>query len=186
MNTNAEQVSCLILAGGEGKRFGGVDKGLVTFENTPFIEHTLAVLEPQVDEIIISANRNIDIYKKYGYRVIPDISDGYRGPLAGIAAGLPQCTNDRILVVPCDMPFLPGNLVERLSNAGKDISIAESGSKLQLVFLMDKKLQASIQHSLENDQLRLMQWVKSHHPAIIHFADDRAFRNFNSRDDLDE
>ena len=179
------QVSCIILAGGEGKRVGGVDKGLVTYKNTPLIEHVLTSIKPQVDEIIISANRNIDTYEKYGYKVISDTSDDYRGPLAGIAAALPYCTNEWVLVVPCDMPFLPGNIVEKLSAEKKQsISIVESNSKMQLVFLLHTRLQASIQQSLDNNQLRLMQWVKSHQPAIINFSDD-AFKNFNHRDDLD-
>jgi molybdopterin-guanine dinucleotide biosynthesis protein A len=106
--------------------------------------------------------------------------------MAGIAAALPYCTNDRVLIIPCDMPFLPGNIVEKLSaGAGKDISIAASETKMQLVFLMHKKLQESIQHSLDNNQLRLMQWLSSHQPAIIHFTDDGAFTNFNHRENLD-
>ena len=185
MNKSTGPLSCIILAGGEGKRVGGADKGLVTYKSSPLIEHVLSSVKPQVDEIIISANRNIDVYEKYGYRVIADTSDQYQGPVAGIAAALPYCSNDRVLIVPCDMPFLPGDLVEKLaSETGKDISIAESESKMQLVLLMHKKLQASIQRSLDNNQLRLMRWVKSHQPAIIHFNDDRAFRNFNNRDDL--
>jgi molybdopterin-guanine dinucleotide biosynthesis protein A len=186
MNKKSRQVSCIILAGGEGKRLGGVDKGLVTYKSTPLIEHVLASIKPQVDEIIISANRNIDTYEKYGHKVISDNSDVYRGPLAGIAATLPYCTNKWVLVVPCDMPFLPDNIVEKLSaETDKGISIAALNEKLQLVFLMHKELQASIQQSLDNNQLRLLQWVKSHQPAIISFTDYGAFRNFNNRDDLD-
>lgn len=181
------QVSCIILAGGEGKRLGSVDKGLVKYKSTPLIEHVLSSIKPQVDEIIISANRNIDTYEKYGYKVISDNSDDYRGPLAGIVASLPYCKNEWVLIVPCDMPFLPGNIVEKLSDeTEKCISIAESNKKMQLVFLMHIKLQASIQQSLDNNQLRLMQWVKSLQPAIISFTEDDVFKNFNSREDLDE
>lgn len=187
MNKKSKQVSCIILAGGEGKRVGGVDKGLVTYKNTPLIEHALASIKPQVDEIIISANRNIDTYKKYGYKVISDTSDDYRGPLAGITAALPYCRNEWVFIIPCDMPFLPVNIVERLSaETEKYISIAESNHKMQLVFLMHKKLQTSIRQSLGNNQLRLMQWIKSHQPVIISFTEDNAFKNFNCRDDLDQ
>lgn len=186
MTTNLDKVSCIILAGGEGKRVDGADKGLVLYKYIPLIEHVLSSIKPQVDEIVISANRNIDIYKEYGYKVIVDAAEDYKGPLAGIAAALPYCTYDRVLIVPCDMPYLSDNIVEKLSGkADKDISIVESDNKMQLVFLMHKKLLTSIQQSLESEQLRLMQWVKSHQPAVIKFADDSAFKNFNNRDDID-
>ena len=187
MNKSANKVSCIILAGGEGKRVGGVDKGLLEYRGKPLIEHVIEKVSPQVDDIVISANRNTKRYQLYSQNVISDESEQYLGPLAGIAAALPYCTNERVLIVPCDMPFLPGNLVQKLSNAtGKDISIAETETKMQLAFLMHKKLLTPIQHSVNNNQLRLMQWVRSHQPAIIHFTDDEAFKNFNNRDDIDQ
>ena len=88
MKNSDKKISCIILAGGKGKRVGGVDKGLLEYKNKPLIEHTINALTPQVDDIIISANRNIERYKDYAKKVISDESEDYLGPLAGIDAAL--------------------------------------------------------------------------------------------------
>ncbi len=173
--------SCIILAGGEGKRVDGQDKGLLTYKNKTLMQHVIDRVSPQVDEIIISANRNIEEYKRYGYPVISDTAEEYRGPMAGIAAALPYCKNEWVLVVPCDMPLLPGDLIERLSagTSNSDVCIIEAEGRLQLALLLNKKLQSSLEQFLADDQLRLMQWVKSHHPKIIKFPKNNSFRNLN-------
>ncbi|MBN4079506.1 NTP transferase domain-containing protein, partial [Beggiatoa alba] len=81
---NATKVNGLILAGGRGKRMGGEDKGLILFESKCLIEHCITKLQPQVNEIFISANRNIEQYRQYGFTVLQDSLDGFQGPLAGI------------------------------------------------------------------------------------------------------
>lgn len=181
MHTDEKKFSCIILAGGEGKRVDGQDKGLLTYKDKTLVQHVIDRVSPQVNEIIISANRNIEEYKRYGYPVISDVAEEYRGPMAGIAAALPYCNNEWVLIVPCDMPFLPDDIVDTLSddinNTG--ICIAEYNQRLQLVFFINKKLLPSLTRSLQNDQLRLMQWVNSHHPKIIKFSKNDSFKNLN-------
>ena len=70
MDTTTIKYSCIVLAGGEGKRVNGRDKGLIDYKNKPLIQHVLDTVAPQVDEIILSANRNVDAYKSYGYKVV--------------------------------------------------------------------------------------------------------------------
>ncbi|HVC50001.1 MAG TPA: NTP transferase domain-containing protein, partial [Burkholderiales bacterium] len=77
------KISGLILAGGQGRRMGGTDKGLVSFHQEPFIAHVLRRLAPQVDEILINANQNLETYQSFGYPVISDAIRGFAGPLAG-------------------------------------------------------------------------------------------------------
>src|SRR5690554_286709 len=78
----------LILAGGQARRMGNVDKGLQKLSNRPLIEWVLEALQPQVTELMINANRNLEDYHRYGYPVLSDQLSGYHGPLAGIATGL--------------------------------------------------------------------------------------------------
>lgn len=186
MSSNAKQISCIILAGGEGKRVGGIDKGLLEYKNKPLIEHVINSVSTQVDDIVISANRNTEHYKRYSQTVISDEADQYLGPLAGIAAALPHCRHERVLVVACDIPFLPSDLIDRFLSEDGDskLYIAESNNRLQLVMLLHLSLYASIKQSLDRGQLRLMQWAKAHHPTIVTFRDNMAFKNFNNNEDF--
>jgi molybdenum cofactor guanylyltransferase len=183
---NSKLYSGIILAGGKGKRVGGEDKGLLEYKNKPLIEHVIDAVRPQVDDIVISANRNIERYKYYSKKVISDDSEHYPGPLAGIAAALPHCSHEWILVVPCDTPFLPCDIIDKLlfNRADNTLYIAESKNKLQPVMLMHQTLHDSIDRSLREGQLRLMFWVSSHQPEIIIFQDEKAFKNFNNTDDF--
>jgi len=186
MNIDSKSFSCIILAGGEGKRVGGVDKGLIEYKNRPLVEHVIDAINPQVDDLVISANRNIEHYRRYSKKVISDNSEQCLGPLAGIYAALPHCRHDRVLVVPCDTPFLPKNIIEQFLSKrdDADIYIAKSHEKLQPVLLIQKKLRESIGHALAAGELRLMFWVKTHQPEIISFQDDAAFKNFNNTSDF--
>jgi len=182
VKSNTEQFSCIILAGGEGKRAGGRDKGLILYKNRPLIEHVIAAVKTQTDDIIISANRNIETYRLLADRVITDTSASYRGPLAGIAACLPHCQHQRILVVACDMPALPANLVERLAvDTDKyPVSIATVDAQHQLAMVINRDLLASIQQNLDQDQLKLIAWVQSVTFRAVSFDDlPGSFANLN-------
>src|SRR5687767_8689050 len=106
-------VSGIVLAGGQGRRMGGVDKGLKALRGKPMVEWVLARLAPQVDEVVINANQNLEIYRKLGYPVVTDEISGFAGPLAGLHAGLKAAKHDLVVTVPCDSPFLPEDLVSR-------------------------------------------------------------------------
>jgi molybdenum cofactor guanylyltransferase len=77
------EVTGLVLAGGQGSRMGGVDKGLQVFRGKPMVAHVIERLAPQVDELLINANRNPADYGRFGHRVIADEIEGFAGPLAG-------------------------------------------------------------------------------------------------------
>ncbi len=179
--------SCIILAGGKGKRVGGADKGLLEYKDKPLIEHIVNTIKPQVDDIVISANRNTERYKNYAQKVIADKAGEYLGPLAGIDAALPHCRHDWVLIVACDTPFLPGDIIDkfRLKQTDSKLYIAESNNHLQLVLLIHKTLRDSIRRSLDEGQLRLMQWAKSQRPETVTFQENCAFKNFNYNEDFD-
>ena len=117
-----EQITGMVLAGGRGSRMGGVDKGLQGFRGMPLAMHALFRLQPQVGETMINANRNLAAYESMGVPVWPDALPDYPGPLAGFLAGLERCETPYLVVVPCDTPLFPEDLVERLAEAFADES----------------------------------------------------------------
>ena len=107
-----DNITAIILAGGQARRMGGQDKGLIQLGMKPMIEYVLNAIEPQVGTIIINANRNQAIYEKYGFPVVADQIGGYCGPLAGMASGLQLSETPvlvtRMLVLPEKIPYFLG------------------------------------------------------------------------------
>jgi molybdopterin-guanine dinucleotide biosynthesis protein A len=188
MNINSNEISCIVLAGGKGKRFNNQDKGLVELNNKPLIEHVLNAVQSQVDDIVISANRNIDTYKKYSPSVISDIDKNFCGPLSGISSAMPLCKHEWVLIVPCDMPLLPENLVEQMQRTidNQPLCIVESNGQLQLVLLLHTSLLQNIKQSLTQKHYKLLSWVKSQQHVVVNFHDDAIFNNINSMEQLSQ
>jgi molybdopterin-guanine dinucleotide biosynthesis protein A len=109
-----------ILAGGRGSRMGGVDKGLQLFRGQTLVQHAIARLQPQVSQLLINANRNPTDYALTGLQVVSDTDYADMGPLSGFLTGLQHCETEWLVTVPCDSPFFPINLVEKLSQAAND------------------------------------------------------------------
>lgn len=178
------QVTALILAGGLGTRMGGADKGLVAFQGQRMIDHVLARLIPQVGQVLINANRNLASYQALGYPVLTDLNMDFDGPLAGMQVGLRHCTTPWLLTVPCDSPFLPDDLLLRLSAAvqapGHPLAIARSASGNHPVFsLLHRDLLPSLEAFLAMGQRKVSAWQAAHQPVFVDFADDHAFTNIN-------
>ncbi|MBD9675140.1 molybdenum cofactor guanylyltransferase MobA [Pseudomonas sp. PDM18] len=109
--------SVLILAGGRGQRMGGQDKGLLEWQGRPLVSYAAALARPFSDDLIISCNRNADIYAGFADRLVQDDSADFPGPLAGIRSGLAAARHTHLLVLPCDTPRLDADLLERLLRA---------------------------------------------------------------------
>ena len=183
MNKISDKISCIILAGGRGRRAGGADKGLVTYKDKPLIQYVIDKVGQQTDEIIISANRNLDFYRQYTNKVISDTTSGYQGPLSGITSCLSHCQNERVLIVACDMPSLPDDLVARLNEKLHDnaICIATVNHRHQLALLIKNNLSDSIQTRVNTKRLKLIDWVESLPHAMVNFDDEaNAFLNLNT------
>ena len=119
-------IAGIVLAGGAGTRVGGADKGLLAFRGKPLVEHALGFLAASgIAEVVISANRNVDRYARYGVRVVRDESDGYEGPLAGIVAAMAVIDADFVLTIPVDVPGLPSRLPSALLAEVQGAAIAE-------------------------------------------------------------
>lgn len=186
------QISGLILAGGRSSRMAGKDKGLLDLLDRPMIEYVIQGLEPQVSQILISANRHIEQYQKYGYQVLLDDYDDFRGPLAGISRGLSHSDSEYLLTVPCDGPLLPNDLAPRMLQLAQ-----ENGSKAVLVFdgqykqptynLLHKDLLPAINLSLKQDEHKLGKWLMDHGALKLDCSGQQsAFTNVNTPADLEQ
>lgn len=183
-------ITGVVLAGGQGSRMGGVDKGLQEFRGKPMAAHAIERLAPQVDEVLINANRNPEAYARFGYRVIADEIEGFAGPLAGFERGLAHATGDLVVTVPCDSPFLPADLVERLRVAlereDAQVAVARTGDQVHPVFcLMRRDVHASLREFLGSGQRKIDRWYPQLRATLVAFDDEAdAFRNINTREEL--
>ena len=184
------KVTGIVLAGGMGRRMGGVDKGLVTFQGKPLVAHVLERLRPQVDEILVNANRETDTYAKFGYPVVSDAIGGFAGPLAGLHAGLSACTTPLLVTSPCDSPFLPLDLVARLRAAlereDADLAVAITGDQPHPVFsLVRAHVLPGLTQFLEGGGRKVDLWYSALKVVEVPFDDNPdAFANINTLTEL--
>lgn len=183
-------ISVIILSGGRATRMNGVDKGLVLLHQKPLIQHVIERLAPQVDEILINANREIEQYQAFGYTVLLDEVEDFLGPLAGLSLGLQHAKHDYVLTAPCDSPLLPLDLAKRLMTAllehDADIAVASSDDNSHPVFCLCKKsVLPSLTTYLEQGERRVSTWQKSQKYIEVDFSDcNVAFTNLNTFEDL--
>lgn len=183
------KISAIILAGGRAKRMGGADKGLALLDDRPLAAWVLECIAPQVDELFISANRNLDQYRLFGHPVLPDTSPDFQGPLAGLLRAMTEATHPLILSVPCDTPFLPGDLVGRLADAldesGADIAIPVCGGQAhRAVCLCRRSLLPGLENFLLQGGRRVGEWQSMLSRIEVPFDDERRFLNLNTADEL--
>jgi molybdenum cofactor guanylyltransferase len=185
-----DAVTGVILAGGQARRMGGRDKGLVKFRGRPLVDWVIAGLRPQVAVLAINANRNQQAYAAFGYPVIPDQIEGFQGPLAGFASAMAVADTPWIVTVPCDGPFLAPDLVERLCaalvGAGAEIAVATDGKRTQPVYaLLPVALAPSLHTFLAAGERKIDLWYARHQVALTDFSDrPESFANINSEADL--
>ena len=183
-------ISAIILSGGRARRMGGVDKGLILLQSQPLIQHVISRLQPQVDETLINANREIAQYQAFGFKVLQDENQDFAGPLAGILLGLKHAKHELVLAVPCDSPILPLDLVARLYNglaeSRMDIAVASSDGNAHPVFcLMKKSVLPSLIAFLDAGERKVSAWQKSQQYCEVDFSDcTDAFVNLNTPQDL--
>jgi molybdopterin-guanine dinucleotide biosynthesis protein A len=183
-----ERITGVVLAGGRGQRMGGLDKGLITFRGRPLVEHVIERLMPQVEIVIISANRNLDSYARYGVPVIRDlgIRGEFQGPLAGIAAAMRAVRTQWLLSVPCDCPGLPLNLAQRLyrglTATDASIAVAYANERVQPLFaLLRTSLCASLESYLATGSRKVERWLNEQGYVRVDFSDEsHAFANINT------
>lgn len=183
-------VTGLILAGGLARRMGGTDKGLVILDGQPMISYIIDALKPQVNTIIINANRNISEYEAFGYPVVSDDIADFQGPLAGMASGLLHCQTEFIATVPCDGPVLSTQYIDTLitsaHQANSRISVGFDGKRLQPVYaLIDVQLLEDLKQFLNSGERKIDRWYGQHNFAKADFSSCvEMFTNINTPEDL--
>jgi molybdenum cofactor guanylyltransferase len=123
----AHDIHAVVLAGGEGKRMGGADKGLAVFHGQVLAQRAALRLGDTVGRVSISANRNLEQYETLGFEVFSDELATYEGPLGGVRAALRLCTVPYLAVLPCDAPFFPDDLFTYLA-----IKLSESKARIAM------------------------------------------------------
>lgn len=187
-------VTACILAGGQGQRMGGLDKGLIALEGRPLVEHVLSRIQPHVDHVIISANRSLDAYARYGFPVFQDVRPGFVGPLAGVEVALLRSDTGLVLTLPCDVPHLPedvlANMQSYLTEHALDVVVAatpaEQGHDLHpVIALYQRSVLPSLQAYLEAGQRKVRDWQRQQAYGVCVFNDAKAFRNINDMQTLE-
>jgi molybdopterin-guanine dinucleotide biosynthesis protein A len=183
-----ERVTGIVLAGGRGSRMGGVDKGLQPLRGRPMVAWVLERIAPQVDEIVVNANQNLDAYAGFGHRVVPDSLGGFAGPLAGLHAGLQAASHPLAVTVPCDSPFLPLDLVLRLKEklSNNDLAVAKTGDQPHPVFaLVRRSVLPHLERFLAGGGRKIDAWYATLAVVEVSFDDQPdAFRNINTLEEL--
>ena len=183
-------ITGVILAGGLGRRMGGVDKGLQLLQDKPMVQWALERFAPQVDEVLINANQNAEQYGTFGYPVVPDQIPDFAGPLAGLHAALSRAAHPLVATVPCDSPFLPADLVSRLHAAleadGADLAVARTFDQAHPVFcLCRREVLPHLTAFLEAGGRKVDRWYATLKVIEVAFDDEAAaFSNINTRDEL--
>ena len=184
------QVTGVVLAGGRGRRMGGVDKGLIELDGRPLVAHVIERLAPQVAALIVNANQNGERYRSFGYPVVPDAFTGYAGPLAGLHAGMTAAGTPYVVTSPCDSPFLPADLVARLAAAFAaqriDVAVARTFEQPHPVFsLAHREVLPHLDAFLHAGGRKIDAWYASLRIAEVPFDDEAdAFRNINTAAEL--
>ena len=184
-----EKITAVILVGGRGRRMGHRDKGLIDFNGKPLIKHVIDRIAPQVGQLAINSP-NHEAYAHYGYPTFGDVLDGGLGPLAGLHSALSHCNSELVLILPCDTPIIPDDLVERmlkqLDDEDADICSVSDGERIHAVFILARfTIKERLEDYLQQGKLRVQGWLKDEQAAIAMFTDcPHSFINLNTPEEL--
>jgi molybdopterin-guanine dinucleotide biosynthesis protein A len=181
----------VVLAGGRAERMGGRDKGLLELAGEPLVAHAIRQLRSQVAEVLISANRNLARYRRFGCRVVRDgETERYRGPLAGVLAAMRAATTSHLLIAPCDSPLLPPDYARqmRAALARERASLAvvcREGFRQPVFALLPVALRDDLAAYLAAGGGGAGRWLAAHRPALVEFSGwPAAVGNVNTPEDL--
>lgn len=185
-SVNIVRLSALLLAGGQGSRLGGRDKGLMSWRGEPIAARLTALITGVASEVLISCNRNQDIYQQWADQVILDDEPDFPGPLAGILAGLRACKGTHLLVVPCDMPQVDTELLVLLLDQARSqpakVCLMRAGEQWQpLLTVIPSALLPDLQSAWNEGQRSPLRWLLSQAYSIVQLhPDDPRLCNANT------
>jgi len=198
---STQNITAIILAGGQGKRLNHQNKGLLGLNShlTPnrevsgetFISHLLKKLSVQSQKQIISANNDIEAYETYNKTVVHDQTNSYEGPLAGILSCKAHVDTSLILTTPCDSPMIPDDLSQRLLDTynqypSAKICVAHDGERQQNLFMLfDAALLDDMTVYFDDNQRKVYGWINRHEHKRVDFSDSASnFLNVNDENQL--
>ena len=184
-------ISAVILAGGKSRRMQGQDKGLQLLKNKPLFLHCYHRLQPQIKNISINANRNLTEYQKSNLNVFSDTLTDFQGPLSGMLTALKNANTDFVLFVPCDCPYFPLNLCQKLKEPMNHndkilISYVYDGNREHPTFcLASRKIIPALEKYLQSGQRKMLDFIHSQKHITVDFSDNKqAFKNINNLEEL--
>ena len=190
------RVTAVVLAGGRASRMGGADKGLIPFAGETLAARAVRRISRSVDRVLVSANRNLDAYAKLRVPVVPDVLDGFLGPLAGVHAAMVSLGADEgmqaVFTLPCDCPFFPEDCADRLREALEahpeaSCAVACADGLRQPTFALYRLgLKGAIEEFLKSDGRRIGQFLREHGAIEVGFEDLSAFDNLNTPQELED
>ena len=189
MSIYTGDITAVILAGGQGRRMGGQDKGLLDFNGRPMIEILIKALQSQQLDVVINANRNQTTYQSYGLPVITDDLEDFQGPLAGFASAMAVVKTKYILTLPCDSPLLANSFSERFiethNREQAPVCVAHDGQRLQPVYaLIDITLLDDLKRFMQSGERKIDRWYAEHAYATVDFSvEAMMFENINTPED---
>jgi len=178
-------ITAVVLAGGQGRRVEEQDKGLIEFNGKKLVSHVIGSLSAQTTNIVIVANRNLDTYQSLGFPIVSDRIKGFQGPLAGLDAAFSITSNSFLLCTPCDSPFIPNDLMDRLicaATGNNPIVVASDGKRLHpVICLVHRSVWPDIEARLSEGRLRLMDWIEATGYDVADFSScPEALQNLNT------
>lgn len=176
----------VVLAGGQGRRQNGQDKGLLLFRGAPLAGHVLDALRPQVGQLVISANRNLEVYARFGVPVITDSRPGFKGPLAGMLSVLQTMTTDWALFAPCDTPAIPHDLAARLRAVGALAAYVQTDDgPSHTCCLLHRSLAPRLEQALDAERRAVRDFLAAVAAVTVTFTDwPASLRNLNTPESL--
>lgn len=181
-------ITGVVLAGGKARRMGGVDKGLLELQGKPLWKHVADTLLSQLDNVVVNANRHLDVYQAGGLKVIPDLTDDFPGPLAGMLSVFQQEGGDWFLFCPCDTPYIPPTLAARLNaqrNQAPVVWVHDGERDHPTIALVNRSVQPLLQDYLLSGERRVMVFMTLAGGYAVDFSDCKeAFVNVNTLEEL--
>lgn len=187
--TSSLTLSAALLAGGQGRRLGGRDKGLMAWRGEPVAAYMTRLLRSVAAPVMISCNRNQTEYSQWADLLVGDSEPGFPGPMAGILAALRVCRTTHLLVVPCDLPRLDEALIVALVAQSRrypeELCLVRAGEHWQpLVCVIPRALIRSLEEAWSAGQRSPLRWMLGQPHQTLHVAsDDSRLHNANQPDD---
>lgn len=186
--TRLMQVCGVILAGGRATRMGGRDKGLLMLNGQPLWKHVFSRLAPQVGQLVISANRHLDIYQRSGLRIVSDSLPDFPGPLAGMLSVMQCVDSEWFMFCACDTPMIPHDIAQQLWQARGNapaVWVNDGERDHPTLALVNRSLIPALAAYLESGERRVMAFLRQHGgSALMISGKQECFANVNTPADL--